>query len=122
MLPAFLGRITRNLALNRLRSATAQKRGGGEAETVFEELQHIVSGRDTPEVGLDRQELVAAINDFLAALPETKRRIFVCRYWYFDSITEIAERFGFGQSKVKMMLLRTRGKLLAQLEREEMIV
>ena len=122
MLAVFLGRITRNLALNRLRSAAAQKRGGGGAEAVFEELQHIVSDRDTPEIALDRRELVAAINDFLAALPDTKRRIFVCRYWYFDSITEIAERFGFGQSKVKMMLLRTRGKLLAQLEREEMIV
>lgn len=48
MLAVFLGRITRNLALNRLRSAAAQKRGGGGAEAVFEELQHIVSDRDTP--------------------------------------------------------------------------
>lgn len=64
MLAVFLGRITRNLALNRLRSAAAQKRGGGGAEAVFEELQHIVSDRDTPEIALDRRELVAAINDF----------------------------------------------------------
>ena len=60
MLAVFLGRITRNLALNRLRSAAAQKRGGGGAEAVFEELQHIVSDRDTPEIALDRRELVAA--------------------------------------------------------------
>ena len=111
VLPAFLGRITRNLALNRLRSATAQKRGGGEAETVFEELQHIVSGRDTPEVGLDRQELVAAINDFLAALPETKRRIFVCRYWYFESVSDIAARFAISENRVSVTLHRLRTQL-----------
>ena len=122
VLSAFLGKITRNLALNRHRKDAAEKRGGGEADAVFEELAHVVSHQDTPESDLDRRELLGAINEFLAALPDTKRRIFVCRYWYFDSITEIAERFGFGQSKVKMMLLRTRGKLLAQLEREEMIV
>ncbi len=111
VLPAFLGRITRNLALNRLRSAAAQKRGGGEAEAVFEELQHIVSDRDTPADALDRQELVAVINDFLAALPETKRRIFVCRYWYFESVPDIAARFALSENRVSVTLHRLRAQL-----------
>ena len=118
MLAVFLGRITRNLALNRLRSAAAQKRGGGGAEAVFEELQHIVSDRDTPEIALDRRELVAAINDFLAALPETKRRIFVCRYWYFDSVADIAKRYGISESKVKTTLFRCRNRLREYLNKE----
>ena len=111
MLAVFLGRITRNLALNRLRSAAAQKRGGGGAEAVFEELQHIVSDRDTPEIALDRRELVAAINDFLAALPDTKRRIFVCRYWYFDSVADIAKRFSLSENHVYVTLHRLRTQL-----------
>ena len=111
MLAVFLGRITRNLALNRLRSAAAQKRGGGGAEAVFEELQHLVSHRDTPEMALDRRELVAAINDFLAALPETKRRIFVCRYWYFDSVADIAKRFSLSENHVYVTLHRLRTQL-----------
>ena len=115
MLAVFLGRITRNLALNRLRSAAAQKRGGGGAEAVFEELQHIVSDRDTPEIALDRRELVAAINDFLAALPETKRRIFVCRYWYFDSVADIARRFTLSENHVYVTLHRLRTQLRRRL-------
>ena len=115
MLAVFLGRITRNLALNRLRSAAAQKRGGGGAEAVFEELQHIVSDRDTPEIALDRRELVAAINDFLAALPETKRRIFVCRYWYFDSVADIAKRFSLSENHVYVTLHRLRSQLRRRL-------
>lgn len=115
MLAVFLGRITRNLALNRLRSAAAQKRGGGGAEAVFEELQHIVSDRDTPEIALDRRELVAAINDFLAALPETKRRIFVCRYWYFDSVPDIAKRFSLSENHVYVTLHRLRTQLRRRL-------
>ena len=114
-LQGFLGRITRNLALNRLRSAAAQKRGGGGAEAVFEELQHIVSDRDTPEIALDRRELVAAINDFLAALPETKRRIFVCRYWYFDSVPDIAKRFSLSENHVYVTLHRLRTQLRRRL-------
>ena len=115
VLAAFLGRITRNLALNRLRSAAAQKRGGGGAEAVFEELQHIVSDRDTPEIALDRRELVAAINDFLAALPETKRRIFVCRYWYFDSVADIAKGFSLSENHVYVTLHRLRTQLRRRL-------
>ena len=58
-----------------------------------------------------RQELVAAINDFLAALPETKRRIFVCRYWYFESVSDIAARFAISENRVSVTLHRLRTQL-----------
>lgn len=115
VLSAFLGKITRNLALNRRRKDAAEKRGGGEADAVFEELAQVVSHQDTPESDLDRRELVAAINDFLAALPETKRRIFVCRYWYFDSVADIAKRFSLSENHVYVTLHRLRTQLRRRL-------
>ena len=122
MLRTFLGKITRRLALKKLRTQTAEKRGGGETQLVLDELEGCVPAGADVEMQVELRELVRRIDAFLQTLSREERRVFLCRYWYFDSITEIAERFGFGQSKVKMMLLRTRGKLLAQLEREEMIV
>ena len=121
VLSAFLGKITRNLALNRRRKDAAEKRGGGEADAVFEELSQVVSHRDTPESDLDRRELLGAINEFLAALPDTKRRIFVCRYWYFDSAEDIAANFGFSSGKVRSMLHRTRKKLQNHLKEEGLL-
>lgn len=121
-LRTFLGKITRRLALKKLRTQTAEKRGGGETQLVLDELEGCVPAGADVEMQVELRELVRRIDAFLQTLSREERRVFLCRYWYFDSITEIAERFGFGQSKVKMMLLRTRGKLLTQLEREEMIV
>ena len=59
-----------------------------------------------------------SVNDFLDILPATERRVFLCRYWYMDSIKSIAKQFGFTQSKVASMLHRTRAKLRAVLEKE----
>ena len=115
VLSAFLGKITRNLALNRRRKDTAEKRGGGEADAVFEELSQVVSHRDTPESDLDRRELLGAINEFLAALPDIKRRIFVCRYWYFDSVPDIARRFTLSENHVYVTLHRLRTQLRRRL-------
>ena len=70
------------------------------------------------EQTMEEKELVEILNGFLEKLPVTQRRVFVCRYWYFDSVEDIAKRFGFGQSKVKMMLFRTRKKLKEILEKE----
>ena len=67
---------------------------------------------------MERRELLRAINRFLDALPETRRDIFVCRYWYLDSIEDIGARFGYSQSKVTTILFRLRKKLAAHLEKE----
>ena len=111
ILSAFLGRITRNISFNRYKLSHAEKRGGGEQPLVLEELGEIVSGRDDVEGEVDRQELAAAIDAFLSALPEEKQRIFVCRYWYSDPISAIARRFHKTEGAVTMSLRRMRGDL-----------
>ena len=110
ILPAFLGRITRNLALNRYRHSRADKRGGGRLPAVLEELSFVAGGEDA-EQALDRREVVDAVNSFLAGLPARKRTIFLCRYWYLDSIAEIGARFGMTEGSVSVTLSRLRRKL-----------
>lgn len=111
ILSSFLGKITRNLAFNRYKHNTAEKRGGGEAPLVLDELGDVVSGRDSVEDEISRQELVSAINAFLKTLSRDKRAVFVCRYWYFDSVSEIASRFGMTENSVYVTLSRLREKL-----------
>lgn len=109
-LSAFIGRITRNLALNRYRNAHAQKRGGN-VSFVLCELSQVVSGNPTPEQELQHQELTASINAYLASLPQWKRYIFVRRYWYADSVSQIAKYCGKTESYVSMTLTRLRRQL-----------
>lgn len=117
-LSAFLGKITRRLSIDRLRRQTAEKRGGGELPLALDELSGCVSGVDTAEDEILRQELSSLLDAFLSSLPDTERRVFLRRYWYLDSIAEIAERFGFTQSKTASMLHRTRRKLREALWKE----
>ena len=111
MLSTFLGKIVRNLAFNRYKHNTADKRGGGEITAGRDELAGCVSGNDDVEHAYEYKELVAAINDFLSTLPAHKRNIFVCRYWYTDSISDIAARYNMTYAAVSMELNRIRTKL-----------
>lgn len=111
MLSTFLGKITRNLSLNRYRHNTAGKRGGGETVLVLDELTEIVSDTDSVEQEIDRRELVSAIDAFLGTLSAEKRGVFVRRYWYFDSVSEIASRSGMTENNVSVTLNRIRLKL-----------
>lgn len=117
VLQTFLGKLTRNLSLSRCRRFTAAKRGGGEAPLVLEELAYCVSDREDVEQEIDRRELVRAIDAFLAALPAEKCSIFLCRYWYFDPISDIAKRFHMTENKVSVTLSRLRVKLRKELEK-----
>lgn len=118
ILPAFLGKITRHLSIDRWRRKTADKRGGGEPALALEELEYCVSGEATPESAALRKELTVLVNRFLDTLPETERSVFLCRYWYVDSIGDIAKTFGFTEAKVNSMLHRTRQKLRKALAKE----
>ena len=111
ILSTFLGKITRNLSFNRYKHNTADKRGGGELPTVLDELSDLVSGNDDVEQAFNSKELVNAIDTFLDTLSPEKRSIFVCRYWYTDSISEIAVRYGMKEGAVSMTLNRLRKKL-----------
>lgn len=118
-LRAYLGKIARRVSLNKLRGRHALRRGGGAAELSLEELEECVpSGRSIDE-GVEAARLAEIINGFLETLPAEERRIFLRRYWYFDPISDIAARFGYGESKVKMKLKRTRDKLLECLREED---
>lgn len=118
-LPAFLGKITRYISLDRWKQRSRLKRGGGEVTLCLEELEGCLSGKESLEDALIRKETLASVNRFLAALPETERKVFLRRYWYLDPVAQIAERFGFSQSKVHSMLHRTREKLGKHLKKEE---
>ena len=118
-LATFLGKITRNLSLKKWRTRTAEKRGGGEVEQTLEELKDCIPAPKTVEEEIEVRVLAEIIDNFLRQCSAEEREVFLCRYWYFDSISEISEQFGFSESKVKMLLLRTRKKLLKRLEREE---
>lgn len=118
ILSTFLGKITRRLSIDRWRTRTAYKRGGGEIPLALDELSECVSGGETPEQTLMRRQMALGFNRFLQSLPETERSVFLSRYWYLDSVACIAEHFGFSESKVKSMLHRTRGKLRTWLEKE----
>ena len=121
LLATFLGKITRNLAIDRWRSQHRQKRGGGEIILALEELEDCISDNSTMEQAFNQKQLVLAFNRFLDALPETERRIFLQRYWYLEPIAAIAARYGYTPSKVTSMLHRTRKKLREALEKEELL-
>ena len=118
VLSTFLGKITRHISIDRWRERSAYKRGGGEVTLALEELEDCVAGLQNVEMEYERKELIQAYVKFLDILPVTERRVFLCRYWYVDSVEAIAEKFGFSQSKVKTMLYRTRTKLRTQLAEE----
>ena len=120
-LSAFIGKITRSLAIGRWRKNTAVKRGGGEFEATLDELSECISDNANVEKIVEGKLVVSTINEFLKKLPDTERNVFICRYWYADSVKSVAKQFGFSESKVKSMLMRTRTKLKQKLAEEELL-
>ena len=121
VLSAFIGKITRRLAIDRWRKNTAVKRGGGEFEVTLDELSECISDNTNVEKIVEGKLVVSTINEFLKKLPDTERNVFICRYWYADSVKSVAKQFGFSESKVKSMLMRTRTKLKQKLAEEELL-
>jgi RNA polymerase sigma-70 factor (ECF subfamily) len=115
VLATFLGKITRRISLNKWRYQNRDKRGGGEVALALDELEDCIASKAVLEQEIETKELGEKIDTFINTLPETERRVFVCRYWYLDQISAICEQFGFSQEKVKSMLFRTRKKLLEYL-------
>lgn len=86
------------------------------------ELDECISSNSSVEDLLDEALLTAAINTFLATLPAINRQIFVRRYWYVSSISDIAKQYDMSESKVKSMLFRLRKQLKSHLEKEGFFV
>jgi len=118
ILATFLGKITRRLSIKKWREKYAAKRGGGEIALALDELSECVPSHQNVEDELEISELTQTLNNFVISLPVKEMRVFICRYWYLDSISDISRQFGFSESKVKSMLFRTRHRLLTHLEKE----
>lgn len=117
-LSIYLGKITRNLALNRYKRYAAEKRGCGQVELVLSELEACIPANTSVEQAAEEKELAAAIEHFLYSKPKLNRNIFVRRYWHLYSIKDIAEAYGISESKAASMLFRMRNELKTYLEKE----
>lgn len=121
-LRAYLGCITRNLAISALRAKKALKRTGTQFALSLEELSDcLMLSDDNVEKAVDRRALSDAINRFLDGLAPEKRNIFIQRYFYLDPIRTIAGQSGMRESRVKVMLFRLRNALKQELEAEELL-
>lgn len=118
VLKTFLGKITRNLALNRYKTLTAEKRNQGQVPLALDELHECIPGEDNTEHIADDMALAEIFNRFLGSLSTEQRKIFMRRYWYLSPVKEIAADYRMGESKVKMSLLRSRNELKRLLEKE----
>ena len=118
VLSTFLGKLIRRISLDRLKACHAQKRGGNSIPLSLDELAQCIPDGTSLTAQLEAKELSQAISRFLRTIPLHDRQIFLRRYWFCDSIAEIAAQSGQGESKVKMNLLRTRKKLREYLRKE----
>lgn len=116
-LSAFLGRMVRNIALDRWDHNRAAKRNG-EFDMILSELTELIASREDVEASFAQGELSALISQFLRGLDVDSRIVFVRRYWHSHSIRDIAKRMVMSESKVKSMLFRTRKKLRLYLQQE----
>ena len=114
----FLGKITRNLAIDRWRKKTAEKRGKGETQVLLDELAECVAGSESPETELLRKELTASLNRFLRKLPEKDRTVFLLRYYYAGTKDDIARKTGLSSNQVKYILQKVRKQLADTLKKE----
>lgn len=114
----FLAKITRNLAFDRYRRDHTQKRGGGEFEAILDELAECVASSEDVEADFDRRALFHAMSDFLRSQPVRERQVFLRRYFYAQSVKDIAREFGLSANHTSVLLRRTRARLVNFLTEE----
>ena len=117
-LATYLGKITRQISIDVFRKRHREKRYASEYAVSLDELGDSFTDGVTPEQELDAKLLDEAINRFVSALPEMTQRAFVGRYYFFDSLKDIASYCGMKEGKVKILLFRTRQKLKVYLKKE----
>ena len=120
-LATYLGAITRTLSINRYKGAHRQKRGGKTAALVFSELDTMLIDTASPDQICEQNELARIINHFLDSLPERERNIFLCRYYFFYPVKDIAKSHGIPAAHVYVTLSRTLEKLKKYLVKENYV-
>ena len=118
---AYLLRLVRNHAISRYRERRSVKRGDGHLPQTLDELSDCIASRENVEAELDRRAILDAITRFLGQIPEQQRHLFVRRYWYASSVSELAEDFDMSESHVSVTLLRIRKRLRNHLEKEGLL-
>lgn len=117
-LSIYLGRLTRHGAIDRYRHHASQKRQGDAYALCLEELEECCGTQQDPQHVLDGQLLAQAISGFLRTLKPQARTMFLGRYYYFDSLKEVARYCGVSESKCKSTLYRVRLNLRDYLRQE----
>lgn len=117
-LRVYLGRIVRNLSIDRYRSAVSTKRGGGAAEASFSELESVLPAFGSSDDDLNEEDLLRSINEFLKEQKELYRIVFVQKVWYLLPVRKIAELHDISESKTLSILYRMRRKLEEKLRKE----
>ena len=120
-LKAYLARVVKNIALDRLRAQNAEKRANGQAHAALDELAEVLRDSSTPETELDKRILTETVGQFVGALEPKSRKLFLQRYWYLCSIAQIAKENKMSEGAVKTALYRLRLRLKEQLEREGLL-
>lgn len=117
-LSIFLGRITRNLSLDKYRNYNAEKRLMTRTAVALDELEECISGGDNVLEAVEEMILTESIERFLYSVSEEKRNVFIRRYWYLDSIKEISIAYGISENKTASLLFRMREQLKKHLMKE----
>ena len=117
-LSAFIYRIVRNLALDRVKAALRKRRAENNYTDVYNELSDCIPAPDNVSKTAEEHELSELIDRFLSTLGPEKKAMFLMRYWNFCTIPDIAQKLGVGESKVMVTLMRTRNKLKEYHEKE----
>jgi RNA polymerase sigma-70 factor (ECF subfamily) len=114
----FLAKITRNLSFNRFNARSAEKRGGGEIALVLDELAECLACESDVVSEYEVRELGRCIQKFVRTLPERDGNVFVRRYFFTESVAQIAKKYGLTENNVRVILSRTRAKLKTYLIKE----
>ena len=117
-LRTYLGKITRQVSIDLYRRRNRMKRYASEYAISLEELGDSFTDGRTPEDELNARLLTETVNRFLRTLPDEARNTFIGRYYFFDSVKNVARYCGMSESKCKSMLYRTRQSLKVYLQKE----
>lgn len=118
ILSTYLGKITRQISIDRFRKNNSKKRLTSEYTVSLSEMEDCFADSNTPEQEFDAKLLGNAVNSFVRSLPEDARKVFIGRYYFFDSVKIIASYCGISEANVKTVLYRTRQKLKDYLVKE----
>lgn len=118
ILSTYLGKITRQISIDRFRKNNSKKRFASEYAASLSEMEDCFADNNTPEQEVNVKLLEEAVNSFVRSLPDDARKVFIGRYYFFDSVKATAMYCGISEANVKTTLYRTRLKLKDYLVKE----